>query len=246
MSARYPGWRSYDRPPEHLLADPEKVQYVVTGPPNCSDVRVSRAWEGKIAPFAACRDIAQVISALAEDRYILIGQDGELDVYGDDPPERLLHLPSDTALRKSVFLLRATYNKPPAHPRVVLLHPAPSRQALREIHFWPDGSICALFPPDNTWDWNRPDFMADYLDAVAIWLGKYSYWEFTLQYRGRGLWVGSDVPHDPRLAWAKVRPGDQCLCGSGLRVRDCCGKSVGRSLTSGAYMKNPYYGSSFY
>lgn len=230
MAMRYPGWRSYDRPPECLIAGSEEIQNIVTGPPNCSDLRTSKAWEGKIAPFAASRDIPGVISALAEDRYVLVGQDGQLDVYSYDPPKSLLRLPSEMDLRKSVFFLRATYNEPPAHPRVVLLHPAPSEQALHETHFWLDGSICALFPPDNTWDWNRPSFMADYLDAVAVWLAKYSYWELTLQYYERGLWVGSDVPHDPKFAWAEARLGDQCLCGSGLRFCDCCGKLVGRKL----------------
>lgn len=193
---------------------------------DCVYFRLTKAWAGTLSPLACSADPSGVLAALSEDRHVLIHRSGKLDVDPDDYPEhRSSFVSAAECLRTSTFSLIAVYREPPQHPAVVLLHPEPSWEALQapDTHFWSDGSICPLFPPDGTWSWERPNSMADYLNWVAMWLVKYAYWELTRGRGARGVWLGTSVAHDDVVLLRQTPHDSQCWCGSGREFADCHG-----------------------
>ncbi|MEW6106340.1 MAG: hypothetical protein AB1563_08270 [Bacillota bacterium] len=214
MSEKYPGWRSYDR------------RLWLRGVLSLGVPEVFKAWKGEIRPFDGVGNPDEVIAALDQNRYVLVARGGRVMASPDDRPHKRSALPASAGLMEATFLLEATYMEPPAHPKVELLRPRPSPEAVRETHFYKDGSICPLYPPDGTWDWSRPDSMAEYLDTVAIWLAKYAYWEFTRRHYGKGIWVGSAIPHGKLGLLSRIPCDSQCYCRSGLKFRECHGRDL--------------------
>jgi len=84
-------------------------------------------------------------------------------------------------------------------------------------HLNADGSVCAFFVPDLTYDPRQHDISV-LVDLAGDWLRKHVFYgEF-------GWWPGPVAPHDPAgvLAELKRQPSRPCVFGSGIGFDRCC------------------------
>lgn len=103
-------------------------------------------------------------------------------------------------------------------PRIWVLSPEISRRTHSfHPHLNADGSVCAFFAPDCTYDPGIHD-VSVLVDLAGDWLRKHIFYEEF------GWWPGPVAPHDPDdvLAELKSQPSKPCVCGSGSSFDRCC------------------------
>jgi hypothetical protein len=79
---------------------------------------------------------------------------------------------------------------------------------------FPDGSICAFFPDDNTWVPGDP--LVELLDLYSLWALRH------LHLRTVGRWPGAQAPCHPYERLLEFGEREYCSCGSGLHYAQCC------------------------
>lgn len=121
--------------------------------------------------------------------------------------------------RLDLFRLALVYRDHVAGiPQIWVVHAEVSRRAHPlHPHLNADGSVCAFFVPDLTYDPRQHDISL-LVDLAGDWLRKHVFFEDC------GWWPGPVAPHDPSgvLAELKAQPAKPCVCGSGIRFDLCC------------------------
>lgn len=181
-----------------------------------------RFWEVIIEPLPPADEICFIMADLARDGSVYVEQDGRLR---HDPRCHAEHnlapeLPG-VRLREEAFLVDLMYREPPGYPAARCIDRPLSKITLPDHpHFYNEGIICPIFPPDGSWQW-RKNTAADYLTFVSIWLFKTVVWMETKKEGGAGIWMGSAAGHaiDDLL---RIGPDADCPCGSGRKYRQCC------------------------
>ncbi len=79
---------------------------------------------------------------------------------------------------------------------------------------FPDGSICAFYPDDNTWVPGGP--LVELLDLYSLWALRH------LHLRTVGRWPGAQAPCHPYERLLEFGEHEYCSCGSDLRYGRCC------------------------
>jgi len=194
--------------------------------PSFSRVK-DQVWAGEITPLTGVADQnIRVISALSRDHTVYVSENGTLDAVGQAHQSCLVPfrccMNGLGGLRPRYRVIVGFFSPPPAHPCAYVIDPEISlRRYPRHPHLNPDGTLCVLFPPDGAWVQSR-DGMDLYLDYVAIWLAKHAVYHYLLLFgfEERG-WLGSEAPHGPDGV-RQTHQGEQCPCGSGQPVEECC------------------------
>lgn len=133
-------------------------------------------------------------------------------------PVELQH--PEALLGDPAFIVEATFYTMKRDPAVRILDPEISlRTHPGHPHFYANGIVCPVFPPDKTWTWT--DSVTDYLDHVSIWLLKTLVWNATAR-MGTARWLGDDVHEPPDVFLRRVDRNDPCPCASGEIYRRCC------------------------
>lgn len=190
-----------------------------------------RTWRGTMQPFAAGHPHE-------ENEAIIADLDADLPV-GVSLGGFLTHLPTCARvhrLRRELrdlpdleerYSVEIAYRFPPAHPIMRSLDPE-----IVEARFPDDPpphllvpvrGLCVLFPSDQRWSWEKHG-AREYADYTAIWLAKHTVWLATRKRlgQGNGIWVGEAVPHGAQAMVARLRPDDECHCGSARPYGSCC------------------------
>lgn len=182
-----------------------------------------RCWHALIQPVSPETEVELVIADLDRDGAVDVSRHGTLlhsrtcrAEHRMRPPLQSLEIPAE------VFLVKALYRAPPAHPVVWPVSPEISSNLYPgHPHFFAGGALCPLLPKDRTWRW-KTHTICDYLMQVALWLFKSRVWISTKQRTGDGIWIGSDVDHSAENLLAIIQPEDECCCGSAKRYKKCC------------------------
>ena len=117
-------------------------------------------------------------------------------------------------------------------PKVWVLRPEISKRTHPyHPHLNSDGSVCAYFVPDASYDPAVHD-ISILVDIVGDWLRRHIFYEEF------GWWPGPEAPHHARsvLQELRSRDGAPCICGSGRSFRLCCRRRyehIDRALAAG-------------
>jgi len=230
MTMGYPDFVVADRLPKHAL-ERDRCGAVV------------RTWKGFLQPFGNALDteqVEQVLADLAADRVVHVLPGGTLQhAPGCELPH---HLAEDLRPGRPLddrYLVEIAYSIPPAHPTVRALEPEITKEVFPDPADQPPHllqplqALCILFPPNREWNWDEHT-VREYMDFMTIWLAKHSVWLETRERLGpgRGQWIGSSIPHDPRDILELLRPNDLCRCGSARRYTSCCRQEDERRATT--------------
>lgn len=80
---------------------------------------------------------------------------------------------------------------------------------------YPDGSVCAYEPSDNTWSFGNP--LVELLDLYSVWALRH------LHLRTFGRWPGAQAVHRPYERLLELNLEEHCGCGSHARsYAECC------------------------
>lgn len=79
---------------------------------------------------------------------------------------------------------------------------------------FPDGSVCAFEPTDNTW--NLGESLVGLLDIYTLWALR------QLHLQVFHTWPGRQVAHFVHERITEISLGEYCGCGSNVVYRDCC------------------------
>lgn len=189
-----------------------------------SPAQASLRWEVVITPLPPREEWDLVVADLDRGKTVEIASGGQIYHHLQCRDEHRLRKPLEVLIVPDLAVrVELIYQEPPAHPRVRVLEPKITPERFPgHPHFYADGCICPIFPPDGTWRWER-DTAAEYLVHVAIWLVKHAVWKATQERNGRGVWIGPDVvQHSIASLMRHTDPSAQCPCGSGRPYRQCC------------------------
>lgn len=168
---------------------------------------IGRVWLGTIRPWPdTLREAAAVLDRIEAGKGLYYA-DGTVVM----PPGHQLLASVPPQLTPDVlpetYTVRVLHVPPPAHPKAWIVNPF----IPEGIHRYPDGSICPLTPQLNEWSWERND-LADFLDAVSLWVIRCSW------YKQTGKWIGLETDH---LRPIRASKGAQCGCRSGYPLGKC-------------------------
>lgn len=105
---------------------------------------------------------------------------------------------------------------PSAYPIAWVVQPEISRRTwFDHPHLNPDGSVCAHFLPDRSFDRQRHDLHM-LMHLIVVWLNCH------VVFSELSYWPGPEAPHDPVTILDEVLPTAPCPCGSGDRFSLCC------------------------
>lgn len=79
---------------------------------------------------------------------------------------------------------------------------------------FPDGSICAFTPNDNTWRIGNP--LVALLDIYTVWAFRQLYLELS------GTWPGPQIAFHPYERLVECKSAELCGCGSATVYANCC------------------------
>jgi len=174
---------------------------------------VVRVWHGSIRPWPDCPlQATAAIDRLDRDEDVLI-RNGTVLPPAEAAMPRVPHSKLTNSVLTTDYRLLTVHRVPPHHPRTWVLSP---RVRFPDRHVYNDDAVCPLTPHEDEWSW-ATHTLVDYLDDVAIWLVKHSFYKLT------GNWVGSESQHNPHNM-PQVRRNAQCPCASGLPYGECHGK----------------------
>lgn len=92
---------------------------------------------------------------------------------------------------------------------------------------FPDGSICAFEPSDETWSFKDP--IVALLDIYTLWAVRHLHLDFF------GRWPGYQVAHHAYERILEIRGDEHCGCGSSELYEKCCQKKdLNRDLVADA------------
>lgn len=170
-------------------------------------------WKGWVQPIQSAAELEQLLDDIYHDRPVYIAEGGEV-----------LHMPGCTASHSphewierlsnpyAVYKLEVKYGGGKAHPRAYVR--VPSLPLRRWKHIFKDGEICPYPPWEDVWSWET-NTVVDYMDHALVWLIKSTAW---LQ---AGVWIGSELGHEPHFLLGTIGPMQGCWCGSGEQYGNC-------------------------
>jgi len=82
---------------------------------------------------------------------------------------------------------------------------------------FPDGSICAFEPKDNTWSSGEP--LVNLIDLYTVWAVRHFYLKHF------NLWPGAQSVHIVAERILELHSNECCGCGSIAKYADCCQKN---------------------
>jgi hypothetical protein len=181
-----------------------------------------RYWEILIESTPPPDELPLVISDLERDGIVDVEKNGKLRHSQQCHSDHKIHNETlNLKLIDDVFLIELTYREPPGYPMAKCIIPNWSKVTLPDHpHFYNEGFVCPIFPPDGTWQW-RKNTAADYLHHVSTWILKTAIWKETKDKTGKGIWIGRDAGHTLDYL-LRVNPNEDCPCGSGHRFHKCC------------------------
>src|SRR5947209_18775590 len=170
-------------------------------------------WKGWVQPIQSATNLGYLLDDIYHDRPGYIAEGAEVR-----------HLPDCTASHShhewmeklsnpyTAYKLEVKYGGGKAHPRAYVRVPALPRR--RWKHIFRDGEICPYPPWKDVWSWETHT-VVHYMDHALIWLIKSTVW---LQ---AGLWIGTELGHDPRFLLESIGSAQECWCGSGEQYSNC-------------------------
>lgn len=170
-------------------------------------------WIGKVQPIQTTDRLEELLDDIHHERLFYVLPGGEVLHHPTCAAKHMHHGWADKLTDPhAVYELEVRYGGGKQHPRAYVLHPVIPED--KRKHIFGDGAICAYAAWQHVWS-GEEHTVVDYMGHALGWLIKWTVWDQI------GIWIGSEMDHDPRFLLRSIGPNKQCWCGSGKKYKRC-------------------------
>ncbi len=170
-------------------------------------------WRGKVQPIRTADRLEDLLDDIHYERPFYILPGGEVLHH---PACRASHIHHGWAEKltnpHAVYELEIRYSGGSRHPKAYVHDPILPEK--KKKHIFGDGSICPYAPWRQIWQWEHHT-VVDYMAHTLGWLIKWTVWDQV------GIWIGTEISHDPRWLLHTIGYNKPCWCGSGKKYKKC-------------------------